>query len=94
MTCGSLPSHQRGRRWGRQEAEVETTAGGLFKCNFDGAFYPSLGQGATGVVIRDPIGNFSGGRAKGHPFCLDALTMEATAFKEGMILARVWVFAK
>ena len=66
---------------------------GWFKCNFDGAFYQSLGQGATGVVIRDPIGNCSGGRAKGHPFCLDALTMEATAFKEGMILAGVWVFA-
>lgn len=26
---------------------------GSFKCNFDGAFHPDLGQGANGAVIRD-----------------------------------------
>jgi hypothetical protein len=39
---------------------------GWVKCNFDGAYYPSCGQGATGAVIRDQAGIFKGGRAKWH----------------------------
>lgn len=37
-----------------------------------------------GLSIRSLV---RGGRAKWHPFSLDALTMEVTACKEGIILA-------
>jgi ribonuclease HI len=61
---------------------------GCFKCNFDGAYYPACCQAATGAMIRDQTGTFRGGRAQWRAVCLDALTMEATAFKEGIILPR------
>lgn len=55
---------------------------------FDGAFYPATGQGATGAVIRDQVGSFRYGAAKWHAYGLDALTMEAIACREGVVLAR------
>ena len=48
---------------------------GWIKCNTDGAFYPVLGQGMTGVVLRDQADNFEGGRAKWYPYDLDSLLM-------------------
>jgi hypothetical protein len=52
---------------------------GWVKCNTDGAFYADQGQGASGVVLRDPAGTFRGGRARWHRHGLNALSMEAVA---------------
>ena len=60
---------------------------GWLKCNFDGAFYPD-GKGATGAVIRDHNGTFHGGSAKWYGYCMDALMMEALAFRDAVILAK------
>jgi len=54
---------------------------GWFKCNTDGAFYPQRGRGATGVVLRGNTGIFNAGCARWYPHGLDALTMEALAFR-------------
>ena len=35
---------------------------GWIKCNTDDAFYPVLGQGMAGAVLRDQAGNFKGGK--------------------------------
>jgi hypothetical protein len=55
--------------------------------NTDGAFYPDTGQVAIEVVIRDHVGTFRGGIAKWHPYGLDAQTMEAIAYREGVAYA-------
>ena len=60
---------------------------GWLKCNFDGACYPD-GKGATGAVIRDHNGTFHGGSAKWYGHCMDALTMEALAFRDAVIFAK------
>lgn len=61
---------------------------GLLKCNVDGAFYSRLGEGATGSVLRDVSGTFLGGRATWYRHGLDALTMEALAFRAGAAFAQ------
>lgn len=61
-------------------------ADGWLKCNFDGAFY-SDGRGATGAVLHDHNGRFRGGSAKWYDHCLDALSMEALALRDSVILA-------
>jgi len=60
---------------------------GWLKCNFDGACYPD-GKGATGAVIRDHNDTFHGGSAKWYGHCMDALTMEALAFRDAVIFAK------
>jgi hypothetical protein len=57
------------------------------KCNPDGAFYPD-GSGATGAVLRDHHGCFKGGSTRWYDTCMDALTMEALACRDGVILAK------
>jgi hypothetical protein len=64
------------------------------KCNIDGAFYADMGQGATGVVIRDSAGTFIGGRALWYRHGLNALMMEAVAYRDGVILAREMNFRR
>lgn len=59
---------------------------GWIKCNFDGAFYQD-GSGATGAV-RDHHGGFKGGVARWYDHCVDALTMEELAFRDGLILVK------
>ena len=56
------------------------------KYNSDGAFY-SDGSGATGAVLRDHHGRFKGGSARWYDTCMDALTMEALACRDGLSLA-------
>ncbi|CAD6236843.1 unnamed protein product [Miscanthus lutarioriparius] len=68
-----------------------------FKCNADGAFYDQQWKGATGVVLRDDSGVFVRGIAKWYEHCLDALTMEALACRDGLAMAlqlgiqKVWL---
>jgi len=61
---------------------------GWFKCNTIGAFYPDQGQGASGVALRNDAGLFVGGQARWYPHGLDALTLEALAYRDGAALAR------
>lgn len=60
---------------------------GWIKCNTDGTFNPRKGQGATGAVLRNSTGAFLSGRATWYPHGLDALSLEALACRDGMILA-------
>jgi hypothetical protein len=57
------------------------------KCNVDGAYYPTEGSGATGLVLRDHRGAFAGARARWQKHSLNALSMEAQAVREGMEFA-------
>lgn len=57
------------------------------KCNSDGAFYPD-GSGATGAVLRDHHGCFKGGSERWYTACMDALTIEVLACRDGLILAK------
>lgn len=61
---------------------------GWIKCNIDGAFDPTQGQGATAAVLRDERGSFQGGRAQWYSHGLDALMMESLACRDGMAYAR------
>jgi ribonuclease HI len=63
---------------------------GWLKINVDGAFDESCGEGATGVVVRDINGRvvltaWSFFQSRGS-----AEEMEATACKEGLIIAADW----
>lgn len=58
------------------------------KCNVDGNFFTNSREGGTGAVLRDSKGNFRGAKAVWHERCLDAMTMEALACQEGLVLAR------
>ncbi|CAD6268376.1 unnamed protein product [Miscanthus lutarioriparius] len=40
---------------------------GWVKCNNDAAYQVGIGQGATGVIVRDSAGQFMGGRAPWYP---------------------------
>jgi ribonuclease HI len=70
---------------------------GWVKCNTDGAFHEQQGQGATGAVLRNDSGGFLRGGAKWYNHCLDALSMEALACRDGLTLAlqagfqKVWL---
>lgn len=61
---------------------------GWIKANVDAAFYSRDSSAASGVVIRDEDGRTCGGRAKWYEFCLNALTAEATACRDGLQLAQ------
>lgn len=67
------------------------------KCNVDGAFYADQRHGATGAVTRDDADNFVEARAKWYEHGLDALTMEALACRDGLLMAqqagvqRIWL---
>jgi ribonuclease HI len=61
---------------------------GWFKCNTDGAFDARKGEGASGVALRTASGVFAGGRARWYPHGRDALTMEALACRDGVLLAK------
>lgn len=62
-------------------------APGLIKCNVDASFSEVNGSGATGVVLRDHEGTTWGGSAKWYNHCLNALTTEALACRDGMQFA-------
>jgi hypothetical protein len=61
---------------------------GWIKCNADGAFYEQQWKGATGSVLRDDTGAFIRGGAKWYDHCLDALSMESMACRDGLLMAR------
>jgi len=62
----------------------------MMKINVDGAFIPSLGIAAVGVVIRDHLGQTK--LASWHLLrhCRDAEEAEAIACHEGNVLAARW----
>lgn len=53
------------------------------KCNAVGAYYPTDGSGAIGLVLHDHQGGFAGARATWQKYSLNALSMEARAVREG-----------
>jgi ribonuclease HI len=57
---------------------------GWAKCNVDASFVEMEGRGATGMVLRDQDGRVCGGRAKWYDHCLDALSTEAMACRDGL----------
>jgi hypothetical protein len=57
------------------------------KCNVDAAFQEETRRGASGMVLRNDQGAFVGAQATAYPHCLDALTVEAYACRDGMSLA-------
>jgi ribonuclease HI len=75
----------------------EKPSSGWFKCNTDGAFYDHQWKGATGAVLCDASGGFVRATAKWYDHCLDALTAEAMACRDGLLMAahlginRVWL---
>lgn len=77
-------------KWEKPEA-------GWFKCNTDGAFYDQQWKGATGAVLRDANGGFVRASAMWYDRCLDALTAEAMACRDGLLMAsrlgvqKVWI---
>ncbi|CAL4887822.1 unnamed protein product [Urochloa decumbens] len=60
---------------------------GWIKCNFDGAHYQD-GSGVTGAVLRDHEGEFRHASARWYASGTDALTMEARACRDGLVLAQ------
>ncbi|KAF8697819.1 hypothetical protein HU200_035307 [Digitaria exilis] len=60
---------------------------GWIKCNLDAPFSTGNMQGVTGVVLRDDAGVFLAAQAKPYGQCMDALTVEAYACRDGMVLA-------
>jgi len=61
---------------------------GWLKCNTDGAFYDRHWKGASGAVLRDDNGAFIRACARWYDNCLDVLTSEALACRDGLQLAR------
>ncbi|KAF8677957.1 hypothetical protein HU200_046314 [Digitaria exilis] len=61
---------------------------GWIKCNVDAAFREESGRGASGGVLRSSDGNFMGAQERTYGHCLNALTMEAWACRDGLRLAR------
>lgn len=57
------------------------------KYNVDAAFYPGNGTASSGVVLRDHAGRTCGGKAAWYEYCLNALTAEAVACRDGMVYA-------
>lgn len=53
------------------------------KCNVDASFPDGVCTGATGMVLRDYEGRSCGGKAKWYDHCLNALTAEALACRDG-----------
>jgi hypothetical protein len=60
---------------------------GWTKCNVDASFIADEGRGATGMVLRDEEGRACGGRALWYDHCLNALTSEASACRDGIQFA-------
>lgn len=60
---------------------------GFVKLNVDASYHAEEGTGATTAFIRDLSGKFLAGRCTFYLHAADAVTMEATAMKEGLILA-------
>jgi ribonuclease HI len=65
----------------------EKPTDGWFKCNIDGASYDREWKGATGAVLRNAIGGFVRATAQWYEHCLDALTAEALAYRDGVRMA-------
>lgn len=57
---------------------------GWIKCNVDAAFKPKNGTAASGVVLRDHDGRCCGGTTHWYGHCLDALTAETIACRDGL----------
>jgi hypothetical protein len=55
------------------------------KCNVDASFIAEEGRGATGMVLRDEEGRACGGRALWYDHCLNVLTSEASACRDGIL---------
>lgn len=53
----------------------------------DASFFELNGTGATGAILRDHEGTICGGSAKWYDHCMNALTTEAVACRNGMQFA-------
>jgi ribonuclease HI len=60
---------------------------GILKLNVDASFSNSLGEGATGLVLRNHAGVLVRGQAIWYEHAANALVMEALAFRDGVKLA-------
>lgn len=58
------------------------------KCNVDSAFQATNGTAMSGVALRDHEGRTCGGRVRWYDHCLNALTAEALASRDGMLYAQ------
>jgi ribonuclease HI len=67
---------------------------GWIKVNTDAAFDSSSGSGSSGVVIRNENGEILMAAAKHHYHTPDALTAEALAARDGLVLAHSGGFHK
>ena len=60
---------------------------GFIKLNVDASFHVDIGAGATTAVLRDNRGNFIAAQCLYIARGVDVVTMEATAMRDGFILA-------
>jgi len=58
------------------------------KCNVDAAFSDGESTGAAGIALRDHDGRTCGGKAIWYEHCLNAITAEAMACRDGMQYVR------
>ena len=57
------------------------------KLNVDAAFFAHEGIGATAAILRDNKGNFIASHCKFIAIAADAVTTEAMAMRDGLLLA-------
>lgn len=72
----------------RDQQSWRAPEAGWIKCNVDAAFQATNGTAASGLALRDYEGRVCGGRAKWYDHCLNALTAEALACRNGMLYAQ------
>ncbi|KAF8653152.1 hypothetical protein HU200_062598 [Digitaria exilis] len=71
----------------RKERFWEKPNAGWIKCNVDATFSPESKRGATGMVLRSDTRVFLGVQGIPYIHCMDAMTVEACACRDGMKLA-------
>jgi ribonuclease HI len=86
-TCGEQPPSAADRQ---VQKWWSPSLPGSLKINVDGAFIPSSGVAAVGVVIRDHVGQEKLASWRVLSYCRDAEEAEAAACREGITLAARW----
>ena len=59
----------------------------FIKVNVDAAYFADESAGASAAVIRDDKGNFLAAQCKYIPHVADAMMVEATAMRDGLVFA-------
>jgi ribonuclease HI len=70
----------RGHKWTRPDPK-------FVKLNVDASYHSDDGMGATAAVLRDEKGVFIAAQCRFYHHAADAMTMEALAMRDGLILA-------